>query len=200
MTPDWDVRGSYFETCSCDAACPCAFLSAPTKGDCTLFTGWHIDSGHYGETSLDGLNVALAVYSPGHMMEVKWKAALYVDELADAEQKKALTHIFTGEAGGQPERIFAHVGEFLGVKSVPIEYSTNAKHRSLKIPHIADASIVDLTAEGEEEIRITSRPWSIAPGYPSVVAKSEKLEFDDYDLHWELAGENGYHSPFEYRA
>ncbi len=200
MDMQWNACGSYFETCSCDAACPCAFLSAPTKGDCTMFAGWHIDEGHYGDISLDGLNVALAVYSPGHMMEVQWKAALYVDERASQTQREALATIFSGEAGGQPARLFSHVGDFLGVKTVPIEYESNAKHRSLKIPQIADAAIVDLGAEGEEEITITSRPWSIAPGYPSVVAKSEKMEFNDYDLHWQISGESGYHSPFEYRV
>lgn len=200
MDLHWNASGTYFETCSCDAACPCAFLSPPTGGECSLLAGWHIDQGHFGDVALDGLNVALAAHAPGHMMEVSWKAALYIDERADEKQRDALERIFKGEAGGQPARLASHVGEFLGVKAVPIEYQTNAKHRGLRIPNIAEAAIVDLSAEGAEEITITSRPWSIAPGFPSVVAKSEKVEFNDYDLHWQLAGENGYHSPFEYRA
>lgn len=197
---EWNCCGSYFETCSCDAACPCAFLSAPTKGECPLLVGWHIDQGSFGDVALDGLNVAFAAHAPGHMMEVKWKAALYIDERASAAQKDALTRIFKGEVGGQPARLASHVGEFLGVKSVPIEYRTNAKHRSLKIPNIAEAEIVDLIGEGDKEITITGRPWSIASGYPSVVAKSERLNYDDYGMHWHLAQENGYHSPFDYRA
>jgi hypothetical protein len=200
MAEKWNVCGRYFETCSCDAACPCAFLSAPTKGECTLLAGWHIDTGEFEGVKLDGLNVAFAAYAPGHMMEVKWKAALYIDERANEAQRNALTKIFKGEAGGHPARLASHVGEFLGVKSVPIEYRTNAKHHGLHIPNVAEAEIVDLSGEGVEEVQITSRPWSIAPGYPSVVAKSERLDFDDYDLHWRIAGENGYHSPFEYRA
>jgi len=200
MAAEWNMSGTYFETCSCDTACPCAFLSAPSKGECTLLAGWHIDKGEFEGVQLDGLNVAFAAYAPGHMMEVEWKAALYVDERADDAQHEALAKIFKGEAGGQPARIAAHVGEFLGVKRVPIEYHTNAKHRSLRIPDVADAEIVDLSAEGVEEVTITSRPWSIAPSHPTVVAKSERLDYDDYDFHWHLAGENGYHSPFEYHA
>ncbi len=200
MATQWNASGTYFESCSCDTACPCAFLSAPTKGECTLLAGWHIDQGQCGGVALDGLNVAFAAYAPGHMMEVKWKAALYVDQRASEEQRDALTRIFKGDLGGHPGRLASHVGEFLGVKSVPIEYHTNARHRSLKIPNIAEAEIVNLSTEGAEEITITSRPWSIAPGYPTVVAKSERLDYDDYDMHWHLAGENGYHSPFAYNA
>jgi hypothetical protein len=43
---------------------------------------WHIDRGRFGEIDLDGLNAVLAVHSPGHMVEVKWKVAIDVDELA----------------------------------------------------------------------------------------------------------------------
>lgn len=197
---EWNACGSYFETCSCDTACPCAFLSAPTKGECTLLAGWHIDQGKFAGVALDGLNVVFAAYAPGHMMEVKWKAALYIDERANDAQRDALVRIFKGEAGGQPARLASHVGELMGIKYVPIEYRTNARQRGLRIPNIAEAEIANISGEGGEDIMITSRPWSIASGYPSVVAKSERLDYDDYGMHWHLARENGYHSPFDYRA
>ena len=89
---DWSLKGTYMETCNCDAACPCVFLSDPTQGDCTVVLGWHIEAGKLGGVSLDGLNVAMAVLSPGNMAKVKWKAALYIDETASAEQQQALTN------------------------------------------------------------------------------------------------------------
>jgi hypothetical protein len=57
---------------------------------------WHIDQGNFGEIDLKGLNAALAVHSPGHMLQVKWKVALYVDEQAGQGQQDALTQIFSG--------------------------------------------------------------------------------------------------------
>ncbi len=86
----WNVSGSYYESCNCEAACPCVFLSPPTTGECTVLVGWHIDEGNYEGTSLDGLNVALAVQVPGHMMEVKWNAAVYLDDSASEAQAGAL--------------------------------------------------------------------------------------------------------------
>ncbi|MHA6645712.1 DUF1326 domain-containing protein, partial [Mesorhizobium sp. A623] len=35
MMTEWKLSGSYFETCNCETACPCVFLSPPTEGDCT---------------------------------------------------------------------------------------------------------------------------------------------------------------------
>jgi len=62
------------------------FLSPPTSGECTVLLAWHIDQGRFGQIELDGLNSVLAARSPGHMMEVKWKVALYLDERANQSQ------------------------------------------------------------------------------------------------------------------
>ena len=47
MPEKWKLTGTYFEACSCDVACPCTFLSAPTRGDCTALAGWHIENGNF---------------------------------------------------------------------------------------------------------------------------------------------------------
>jgi hypothetical protein len=100
MPTTWKIVGSYFEACNCDLACPCVFLSPPTSGECTVLLAWHIDHGRFGEIDLDGFNTALAAYAPGHMLEVKWKVALYADERANKGQQDALIQIFSGQAGG----------------------------------------------------------------------------------------------------
>ena len=76
---------------------------------------------------LGGLNVALALYSPGHMLETKWQVALYLDETASEGQKNALTQIFTGQAGGHLSNLGPLIGEVLGITSAPIEYGANGK-------------------------------------------------------------------------
>ena len=117
----WQLKGTYFETCNCDVACPCVFLSRPTEGECRVLVAWHVDQGKDGEVDLSGLNVAMAIHSPGHMMQTKWRAALYLDERASQAQKDALTRIFAGQAGGHPEVLASFVGDVLGVASVRIE-------------------------------------------------------------------------------
>ncbi len=50
------------------------------------------------QTDLSGLNVAMAITTPGTMVETKWRAALYLDARASDPQKQALTRIFAGKA------------------------------------------------------------------------------------------------------
>jgi hypothetical protein len=55
--PKWIASGDWFDVCNCSIPCPCEFAQTPTYGDCERVMAYHIRNGHYGETSLDGLNV-----------------------------------------------------------------------------------------------------------------------------------------------
>jgi hypothetical protein len=200
MSEQWKLTGTYFESCNCDVACPCTFLSAPTKGECSVVVGWHIDKGHFEQVNLDGLNVALVAYAPGHMLEVKWRAAVYIDEIASQEQKEALTRIYTGQAGGLPGMLATFVGEMLGVKSVPITFESNNKQRRLKIADMAEVEIEGIQDSSGADVSINNPPLGVAPGYALNVAKSKSVNYKDYDLQWELSGTNGFYSPFTYQA
>lgn len=194
----WNVKGNYFESCNCEAACPCLFLSPPTEDDCTLLVGWHIDQGEFEGTNLDGLNVALAVYSPGHMAEVPWQVALYLDDRASERQSEALAAIFSGQAGGHPARLAGHIGEVLGAGPASIEFETAGKRTSMKVAGIAEVAIAAAAGQGDAEITVTNHPLAIAPGFDGVVSRSERLTYDDHGMHWELTEKNGLYSPFEY--
>ncbi|MGE0681048.1 MAG: DUF1326 domain-containing protein [Candidatus Binatia bacterium] len=200
MATKWSLTGTYFETCNCEAACPCVFLSPPTTGECTVLIGWHIEKGHLDAVALDGLNVALAVYSPGHMARVQWKAALYFDNQATEAQNTALTQIFTGQVGGHPGMLVSHVGEVLGIASAAIDYQAEGKQRRLQISGVAEAEILAVSGQGGAEITINNHPLCIAPGYPAVQAKSQRLSYRDHGMQWELSGKNGFYSPFTYQA
>lgn len=200
MTATWRLAGTYFESCNCASACPCVFLSKPTEGDCTVLLGWHIDKGKDGDVDLGGLNVALAVYSPGHMLQTQWKAAVYVDERASEAQRNALLRIFGGQAGGHPARLAGHIGEILGVKTVPIQFRAEGASHSLKIPGIADVEIATVNGQNDRPITISGHPLCIAPGFPVTVARSKKLTYADHGMSWNLSDRNGFFAPFEYAS
>jgi hypothetical protein len=200
MAETWSVKGTYFETCNCNVACRCVFLSPPTTGDCTVLVGWHIEKGSYANITLDGLNVTLAYHVPGHMATTKWQAALYFDDRASDKQKDALMQIFTGKAGGHPAVLASFVGQVLGVKSVPIEYQAEGKRRRLKIAGIAEAEIEALSGAGGADVTVSGHPLCIAPGFSATVAKSRGLSYRDHGLSWEISEKNGFFSPFAYQA
>jgi hypothetical protein len=200
MSSQWKLNGDYFESCNCDAACPCIFLGPPTSGDCTLLVAWHIYEGHFGDTSLNGLNTVLAVHSPGHMLQTKWKAALYLDNRATQEQRDSLTKIFAGQAGGHLANVAACVGEVLGVKTVPIDYRVEGRRRSISISGLAELEIEAVPGQNGAEVTVAGPPFCVVPGIPSVVAKSKRLSYRDYGYQWELSDRNGFYSAFAYQG
>ena len=138
----WQLKGTYFESCNCNVVCPCNFLGAPTEGECTALVAWHVDQGADGEVSLDGLNVAIAVYSPGPMTETKWRVALYLDERASDQQRQSLTRIFGGQAGGHPAVLASFVGDVLGVAAARIDYQAKGRRRSVSIDGMSAGSVI----------------------------------------------------------
>jgi len=200
MPTSWKIAGSYFEACNCEVACPCVFTSPPTGGECTVLIAWHIDQGSFGEIDLEGLNAVLAVHSPGHMLQVKWKVALYVDERANQDQQNALTQIFSGQAGGHLAGLAPLIGEVLGVKAVPIEYRAEGKQRSLRLADIGGAEIDALAGQADGDVTVTGAPFAAVPGVSFVVAKSKQMRFNDYGLKWEVSNKNGFYCPFAYQS
>ena len=200
MAEKWSLSGTYFETCNCDASCPCVMLSDPTEGDCTLLVGWHIDRGEFGDVNLDGLNVALAVYARGNMVKVPWQAAVYFDDRAAPAQAEALGKIFSGQAGGHPAVLAQYIGEMLGATSAPIEFRAEGERRSLRVGNMAEAAIRAIDGQGGAEVTLANTPLAIAPGYPAVASRSELLRYKDHNFDWEISGKTGFYSPFKYEG
>lgn len=198
-TTNWQLQGSYFETCNCETACPCVWLQEPSEGDCKLLVAWHIASGFLGSQRLDNLNVALACYAPGHMKDGNWQAALYIDERADDAQVDAITQIFSGQQGGHLAILMSFVGEVLGVQKVKIKYFEEGDRRSLSIPGIAQAEIESIAGITGGQSTISNPPLCVVSSHPSVVAKSKHYEYTDFDKDWSFSERNGYYSAFNYQ-
>lgn len=200
MAESWMLEGTYFEACNCEVACPCVFLSDPTEGECYAFVGWHIDEGSRGDVSLAGKNVAVAIHSPGNMVEVDWKLALYLDETSSDEQQEALTEIFTGQAGGHFETIAGHVEEVMGIHPASITYESNGNRQHMIVDQVMEAEIEAIEGQGEQQVAIQNHPLAISPGFDAVVSRSNRLTYDDHGYSWEISDHNGFYSPFHYEG
>jgi hypothetical protein len=190
LLPKWVTKGDYFEACNCEVTCPCIFLSPPTRKDCTVLLAWHIAKGKFEDTILDGLNVAMAIHSPGHMQKVKWKAAVYLDSNANNSQTHALDQIYGG-------RYKEFIGEVLGTRSVPIDYVVSGKKRSLSVSTIAALEIEDVVGPNGAVSSIHNAPFYDSVAY---VAKSKRFTYSDYGMHWEISDRNGFHHPFSEKS
>ena len=131
MADTWAIEGAWFKNCNCDPGCPCDFNQAPTHGQCEGIIAMRIDNGHFGETSLDGLKFAGAVYWPGRIDEGDGHIVPIVDESADEDQRNAILTLLSGQAGGTLFEIFSavcpHVREPI---FAPIEFEFDIEERS----------------------------------------------------------------------
>jgi hypothetical protein len=94
---EWYIEGIEFGSCNCSYGCPCQFEALPTHGHCRGFEALRIDKGHFGDVTLDGLNVALLYAWPGPVFEGNGELQVIIDERAAPSQRDALLKILMGE-------------------------------------------------------------------------------------------------------
>ena len=110
----WQVSGSYYEVCNCDAICPCRKQGEKkggrsTYGHCDFALSWCIKDGNAGGINLSGLSVVLAGTYNDDEAGAPWRVVLYVDENGSEQQQQTLADIFLGRAGGDTFKNFARL-------------------------------------------------------------------------------------------
>jgi hypothetical protein len=198
MADNWTVEGHYMEACTCEAVCPCITLSPPTEGSCTAIVGWQVKRGRYGNVPLDGLNVAVGVYSPGHMEARNWSVAVYIDERANAQQRDALTQIFGGAAGGHPARIAEYIAEVKGVHFVPITFETDGKRGTLMVAGVGGSTWEPIEGQNGGTVTVQGQPLAVSPGHPVVVGRASRAHFRDHGIEFDASGRQAMVAPFSY--
>src|ERR1700758_293543 len=204
MAVQWNLSGDYFENCNCNVVCPCfvskaaPLTSRPTEGECNVALIFHIESGDYDGTALNGLNVALAVHTPGPMGEGNWLVAAYIDQRADDKQTEALAAIFTGAAGGPMAAFAPLISKNLGVRKVPSTFRIDGKTRSAEIPGILHMSVDPLpTMHPSGEI------WAnighpVSPDKMVMAVGAPGNTFSDRGMRWDNSGKNGLYAPISW--
>jgi len=194
----WSLQGEYMENCNCEVLCPCITWSMAGPADnerCYVPLAMHIDKGEKDGVTLDGLNAVLVVDSPQVMGEGGWRVAVYLDERASEEQQAALGEILSGAAGGPPEMLASLIGEQLGVRVVPIHYTSEDGRKRVEVPGIMDFEIEPVRhpeTGAVQEITNTIHPM----GADLAIARSVRGHFDDFGLSFDNTGKNGHYREF----
>lgn len=199
--PSWSIRGEYFENCNCDVVCPCEvspqgpLKARPDRGACDVVLAFHVDEGRFGDTDLAGLNVVLAIHTPGVMAEGNWTGAPYLDARASAEQRQALGAIFGGSAGGPLAALGPFITEHLPPRFVPIGWEREGNRRRATIPDVLDAAVEAVPgADGGVIVKKNAHPL-----FPEVVqAYGVATTYRDHRFAWDNTGRNGDYAAFRW--
>lgn len=143
MATDWRIVGEEFGTCNCDWGCPCQFNANPTQGWCMAVVGFRIDEGHFGDTSLDRVNVVCLFRWPGAIHEGNGTRQIIIDEAAGDDQAEAVEALFTGQHGGAIFEIFSAVcpdTRETARAPVVLESDREARIGRISVPGFAEAN------------------------------------------------------------
>jgi hypothetical protein len=207
--PKWKASGDFFDVCSCNIACPCTFAQSPTYGDCEAVLAYHIKNGHYGETSLDGLNVLALSYFKGNIWagETKASIAAYIDEGADQRQREALQMIFTGKAGGFMAEFAKLIEDVRGMNFAPIKFEIedDLSYWSAEIPGkvIAKAEALGgpMTPPGKRVQTLNPPGSEVGPSGTVATwgkATTDEVNAPEIRFEWKRKGRSSKHIPFDW--
>jgi hypothetical protein len=199
----WRISGSYFESCNCEAICPCRRIDGvaggrSTYGECLGVLSWLIEEGHAGPLPLDGLKVAFATRYHDDEPGSPWSFVMYVDARADATQQEALERIYTGRLGGDAARHFPWAwkpSRRIAVRPVEIEVSHEPRRQWLRIRDHVTLRIREAW-DGPETVTC------VIPGHERSGEEliADELTVDDGPLRFAFRGNCGYSAHFDYRG
>lgn len=201
----WQVKGRYYENCSCDYVCPCVpgqMAVKPTHGSCTFAMAFKIESGHFGDLALDGLGFVVVGVTPEEMGKGNWSVGVVVDERASTAQRDAITGIASGQAGGPMAALGGLVGKFLGVESAPIAFSDGGASWS-----VSAASKINLAGRAATGLNPDASPMQLTnTGHPAAdtftLARASDSRVAALGVSWNDASgrNNAQYAPFAWKS
>jgi hypothetical protein len=188
------IRGGYFESCNCEAICPCRMVGGfpggrSTYGVCYGVLSWAIASGRVGDADVDGLAVALVYSYDDDEAGSPWSVTLHVDERADEKQRTALTWLFLDGLHQLPW--IRKARHLIGVQTSAVEVDGTRVRIGTNVSMRASRRVA------------TEMPVACGiPGYERVGHElyADELVVHDGQFDWELSGNCAYASDFEYAS
>jgi hypothetical protein len=189
----WKLGGTYFETCSCDAICPCTatFDAGATHDYCRVVLVFNVTDGEVDGTDVSGLKVAAIADTPKVMTDGNWRLGVYIDESASDEQAEKLGAVFGGQLGGPMEALGPLIGEMLGVERAPIEVSEDGLRHSVRIGDSIDFEIEDIVpfgSDGADPVRLVG--IAHPAGTELTVSRAQRSSISGFGIEYE--GHSGF--------
>jgi hypothetical protein len=200
-TVGWRIEGDYFESCNCEAICPCRTVGGmsggrSTYGICFGVLSWLVGKGEADGVSLDGLGTAFAIRYSDDEPGSPWTFVVYVDEPGREQQRTALAEIFTGRRGGELILKLPWVrkpSELVDVRPAAIDLRFENGDYRLRV-----GSAIEL--EASRAFDTDERVSCVIPGHHIAGREhyADRLTVDDDPFSWDLEGNCAFVSTFGY--
>ena len=184
----WKLKGSYFETCSCDVVCPCtaSFALGATNDRCNATLVFHIKDGEVESVDVSGLTVVAIADTPKVMSEGNWRMGVFIDAAASDEQAEKLGGVFSGALGGPMEALGPLIAENLGVERATIEIREDGLRHSVRIGDAVDFEVEDVVPFGAESGEPAQLTGIFHPaGSELTVARAMRSKIDAFGISYE---------------
>ncbi|MGA3154787.1 MAG: DUF1326 domain-containing protein [Streptosporangiaceae bacterium] len=196
----WRLEGTYFESCSCDAVCPCtwsAFSARATLDRCRALLAYHVAAGEIDGVDVSGLSFALFLDTPPVMADGNWRVGIFLDDSASASQAEKLGTVLSGQLGGPPAMLGPLIGELLGVERARIEYDEDGTGHHVRIGDAIDVGVEDFVAlQGGEPVRLAN---VLHPSNTTLtVAPASSAHLSTFGIEWGREGQSGFSAPFSW--
>ena len=196
----WRLEGTYFESCSCDAICPCTWsglTASATLDRCRALLAYQVESGEVNDVDVSGLSFALFLDTPPVMAEGNWRVGVFLDEAASGRQAEQLGTVLSGQAGGPPAMLAPLISEMLGVQKARITYHEDGLGHRVTIGDAVDVGVEDFVpAQGSEPVRLVN---VFHPSNTTLtVAPASTVRLSTFGIDWGREGQSGFSAPFSW--
>jgi hypothetical protein len=197
------VRGRYFESCNCDAICPCRMVAGvmggrSTHGICYGALSWSIEEGEIRGVDVSGLAVALVMRYSDDEPGSPWTLVLHVDDRGTRGQRSALEDLFLGRLAGPHVDVLPWIRkerEVVDVRPSAIELTPDRDGYRLRVGEAVSVT-APVAFEGQDDVSC------IVPGYERIGVElvAESFAVDDDPFSWTLEGTCAFTADFEYAS
>jgi hypothetical protein len=196
----WRLEGTYFESCSCDAICPCTWSALTAKATldrCRALLAYHVEAGDIDGVDVSGLSFALFLDTPPVMAEGNWRVGVFLDDAATDSQAELLGGVLAGQQGGPPAMLGPLIGELLGIERAHIDFAEDGRAHQIKIGDAISVGVEDFVAiDGRDAVRLEN---VFHPSNTTLtVAPAKTAALSTFGTDWGREGQSGFSAPFSW--
>jgi hypothetical protein len=193
----FSLKGSLLAGCNCGWGCPCSFEEPPTYAFCEGMYVWHVATGQYAGTALDGCTFAMYNLFPGAVHEGNATTLVMVDETLPADRRPAIESMIKEK---EPFSVFLDLtSTFHGFRYLPFDLRLDGIRSSLTIPGIFELHLGPMKnpVTGKDELATLTKPTGFTSKIQELCS-ADNHSFSIEGMSYDHSGKYGEFAPFEY--